>query len=67
MSGGGDLPVGRLGFGGMRITGEEIVGEPDDPEAAPATCSAGPAVMVDCLDTGFGPHPAKLFVITAGI
>src|SRR3989442_12218921 len=29
---GGDLPVRRMGFGAMRITGEGIWGEPDDPE-----------------------------------
>src|ERR687894_36576 len=28
---GGDLEVNRLGFGAMRITGEGIWGEPDDP------------------------------------
>ena len=31
---GGDLTVRRLGFGAMRITGEDIIDEPDDPEAA---------------------------------
>ena len=31
---GGELTVRRLGFGAMRITGEDIIGEPDDPEAA---------------------------------
>ena len=31
---GGDLTVRRLGFGAMRITGEDVLGEPDDPEAA---------------------------------
>src|SRR5260370_551976 len=28
---GGDLPVRRMGFGAMRVTGEGIWGEPDDP------------------------------------
>ena len=27
---GGDLTVNRLGFGAMRVTGEDIVGRPDD-------------------------------------
>ena len=27
---GGELTVGRLGFGAMRITGEDIIGEPDE-------------------------------------
>jgi hypothetical protein len=37
---GGDLPVNRLGYGAMRITGRGIWGEPGDPDearAAPAT------------------------------
>ena len=28
----GDLTVGRLGFGAMRLCGPGIWGEPDDPE-----------------------------------
>ena len=31
---GGDLPVNRLGFGAMRITGKGIWGPPDDPAEA---------------------------------
>ena len=39
---GGELTVGRLGFGAMRVTGEDIIGEPDDPATArwPATPSS---------------------------
>ena len=39
---GGDLTVRRLGFGAMRVTGEDIIGEPDDPDEArwPATRSS---------------------------
>jgi aryl-alcohol dehydrogenase-like predicted oxidoreductase len=65
VSGGGDLPVGRLGFGAMRISGEDIDGEPAAPEAARDVLRRA-ADMVDCLDTGCGPRPAKLFVTTAG-
>jgi hypothetical protein len=31
---GGDLPIHRLGYGAMRITGKGIWGEPKDPETA---------------------------------
>jgi len=31
---GGDLTVNRLGFGAMRITGPDIIGEPADIENA---------------------------------
>ena len=31
---GGDLPIHRLGFGAMRITGKGIWGEPEDAEEA---------------------------------
>ena len=42
---GGDLEVNRLGYGAMRITGEGIWGEPEDPEGAKA-------VLRRCLDLG---------------
>jgi len=29
---GGDLPVNRMGYGAMRITGQGIWGQPADPE-----------------------------------
>ncbi|MFY4815859.1 oxidoreductase, partial [Haloarcula sp. AONF1] len=31
---GGDLTVNRLGFGAMRIAGEDIIGRPDDEDEA---------------------------------
>ena len=63
---GGDLTVRRLGFGAMRITGEDIIGEPADPEAARDVLRRA-ADLVDLVDTGCGPHPPKLFVTTAGM
>jgi len=44
---GGDLTVHRLGFGGMRITGEDILGEPDDPETARALLKHAVEIGVD--------------------
>jgi hypothetical protein len=37
---GGDLEVNRLGFGAMRITGEGIWGEPENPEEAERSSGA---------------------------
>ena len=39
---GGDLTVRRLGFEAMRVTDEDIIGEPGDPDEArwPATRSS---------------------------
>ena len=37
---GGDLPVHRLGFGAMRITGDGIWGDPADRDAALKTLAA---------------------------
>lgn len=36
---GGDIPVNRLGFGAMRITGKGIWGEPAHPEGAAPPCA----------------------------
>ena len=38
----GELTVGQLGFGAMRIIGKDIIGEPDNPDEArwPATRSS---------------------------
>ena len=62
---GGELTVRRLGFCAMRVTGEEIVGEPADPEAARDVLRRA-ADTVDLVDTGCGPRPTKLIYSTAG-
>ena len=54
---GGDLTVRRLGFYAMRITGEEIDGEPATPEAARDVLRRA-ADTVDLVDTECGPRPA---------
>ena len=53
---GGDLTVRRLGFGAMRVTGEDIIGEPDDPNEARAVLRRA-AELVDLVDTAdsYGP------------
>jgi pyridoxine 4-dehydrogenase len=73
---GGDLPVHRLGFGAMRVTGPGIWGEPADRAAALAVLKRLPELGVDFIDTAdsYGPavsedllrealHPYKGLVI----
>ncbi|RLM51572.1 aldo/keto reductase [Halorubrum sp. Atlit-28R] len=54
---GGELPVNRLGFGAMRVTGEDIIGRPDDEEAAKAVLRRAVDRGVDFVDTAdsYGP------------
>ena len=42
----GDLPVHRLGFGAMRVTGNGIWGDPQDPKAARETLRLLPKLGV---------------------
>ena len=48
---GGDLPVHRLGFGAMRITGKGIWGEPANREGVLATLRRLPELGVNLVDT----------------
>jgi aryl-alcohol dehydrogenase-like predicted oxidoreductase len=54
---GGDLTVNRLGFGAMRITGPEIIGEPENVENARAVLERAVELGVDFIDTAdsYGP------------
>jgi pyridoxine 4-dehydrogenase len=78
---GGDLPVRRLGFGAMRITGKGIWGEPEDPAAArrllrhvvdsgveliDTADSYGPAVSENLIAEGLHPYPEGLVIATKG-
>ena len=55
---GGDLPVGRLGFGAMRITGAGIWGEPADPDECRRVLRRAVELGVTLIDTAdsYGPH-----------
>lgn len=57
---GGDLEVGRLGFGAMQLPGENVIGEPDDEETARAVLRRA-AELVDFIDTAdsYGPGVAE--------
>ncbi len=58
---GGDLPVHRLGFGAMRITGEGIWGPPKDHDTALAVCRRAVELGVDFIDTAdsYGPYVSE--------
>jgi aryl-alcohol dehydrogenase-like predicted oxidoreductase len=58
---GGDLPVTRLGFGAMRITGPGVWGPPEDRDAALAVLRRLPELGVDLIDTAdsYGPYVSE--------
>lgn len=58
---GGDLPINRLGFGAMRITGKGIWGEPDDREEALRVLRRLPELDVTFIDTAdsYGPFVSE--------
>jgi pyridoxine 4-dehydrogenase len=78
---GGDMPVHRLGFGAMRITGPGIWGDPKDPAAArrllrevvdagvnfiDTADSYGPEVSERLLAEALHPYPKGLLIATKG-
>jgi pyridoxine 4-dehydrogenase len=54
----GDLTVGRLGFGAMRLCGPGIWGEPEDPAAAEAVLRRVVELEINLIDTAdaYGPE-----------
>jgi pyridoxine 4-dehydrogenase len=58
---GGDLPVHRLGFGAMRLTGEGIWGPPKDRKEALAVLRRAVELGVNLIDTAesYGPHVSE--------
>jgi diketogulonate reductase-like aldo/keto reductase len=78
---GGDMPVARLGFGAMRLTGPGIWGEPRDPAEARRVLervvelglnfidtadSYGPEVSERLIAETLYPYPAGLVIATKG-
>jgi pyridoxine 4-dehydrogenase len=78
---GGSLPVHRMGFGAMRITGEGVWGPPRDRAAACAVLrravelgvnlidtadSYGPAVSEELIAEALYPYPRGLVIATKG-
>jgi pyridoxine 4-dehydrogenase len=64
---GGDLPVHRLGFGAMRITGEGIWGEPVDRAESLAVLKAALDLGVTIVDTAnsYGPDVSERLIAEA--
>ncbi len=58
---GGDLPVRRMGYGAMRITGEGIWGDPPDRDAAIALLQRAVELGIDLIDTAdsYGPFVSE--------
>jgi pyridoxine 4-dehydrogenase len=61
---GGDLPVRRLGFGAMRLTGKGIWGEPSDVEEARRVLRRIPELGIDFIDTAdsYGPDVSERLI-----
>lgn len=61
---GGDLEVYRLGFGAMRITGNGIWGEPDDPDEARKTLRHVRELGINFIDTAdaYGPDVSERLI-----
>ena len=61
---GGELDVVRLGFGAMRITGEGIWGEPQDPQEARRVLQRVPELGINFVDTAesYGPYVSEQLI-----
>lgn len=64
---GGDLPVYRLGFGAMRLTGEGIWGEPADRDEAIAVLRTAIELGITLIDTAdsYGPEVSERLIAEA--
>jgi len=64
---GGDLPVRRLGFGAMRLTGEGIWGKPADPQECVAVLRRAVELGITLIDTAdsYGPKVSERLIAEA--
>jgi pyridoxine 4-dehydrogenase len=64
---GGDLPVHRLGFGAMRITGQGVWGEPKDAAAMRRVLRKAVDLGVNLIDTAdsYGPEVSERLIAEA--
>jgi len=64
---GGDLPVYRLGFGSMQLTGKGVWGEPGDRKEAIAVLRRAVELGITLIDTAdsYGPHVAERLIAEA--
>jgi aryl-alcohol dehydrogenase-like predicted oxidoreductase len=63
----GDLPVHRLGFGSMQLTGEGVWGDPKDPDEAVRVLRRAVELGVNLIDTAdsYGPVVAEQLIAKA--
>ena len=63
----GDLEVGRLGYGAMRLPGDEVWGDPADPARARAVLRRAIELGIDFIDTAwfYGPLVANQLIAEA--
>jgi aryl-alcohol dehydrogenase-like predicted oxidoreductase len=61
---GGDLTVGRIGFGAMQLTGKQVWGEYPDHDGGIALLRAVVDAGVTFIDTAdvYGPHSNELLI-----
>jgi pyridoxine 4-dehydrogenase len=61
---GGELPIHRLGFGAMRLTGPGIWGEPADPQEGIRTLRRARELGIDFIDTAdsYGPDVSERLI-----
>lgn len=61
---GGDLEVNRLGYGAMRITGDGIWGEPENPDEAKAVLRRAVELGINFIDTAdsYGPDVSERLI-----
>jgi pyridoxine 4-dehydrogenase len=64
---GGDLPVWRLGFGAMRITGKGVWGPPKDHDEAIRVLRRAVELGINFIDTAdsYGPHVSEELIAEA--
>jgi aryl-alcohol dehydrogenase-like predicted oxidoreductase len=64
---GGDLPVVRLGYGTMQLTGEGVWGDPRDPDEAVRVLRRAVELGITFFDTAdsYGPAVAEELLRTA--
>jgi len=65
----GETTVNRLGFGAMRLCGDDIIGAPDDEENAREVARRAVGLGVDFVDTAdsYGPGTSERLLREAGI
>jgi pyridoxine 4-dehydrogenase len=63
----GELPVHRLGFGAMQLTGKGIWGEPDDPDECRRVLKRAVELGVNFIDTAdsYGPEVSERLIAEA--